>query len=430
MPRPSFAVRRLVYDLDTSLLVRPGVLLLVHVLAALLLPPLEVAVTARSAALRDLAAWIALEPGTAQVLMATVAGSMMTVVSVVYSILLVALSLASIQFSTRILAGFMRDRVSQTVLGLFVGTFAYCLGLIRAIHSDPPVVPTLSVLAGLGLTMVSLASLVMFIHHIVRSIQANVLVNRIATEAEHVISDVFRAGTDPRAEGCPHLPHAITSDRSGYVQMVDTDGLLRHAPGHTLAVLRPMGSFVPAGGQLLASDRPISPELAREIVACIEIGPERTMQDDVEFGFRQIVDIALKALSPAVNDPSTAATCIDHLGRLLIQVARRPAPQTWFSGSSGGALFVCNTSFGDLLDLSVEQIRQYGRADMATGLRLLRILREVLPFVPDAPDRARIARQGAAVIRSAELAFSPEDCEEIRHRYAQLQEALGGAQTT
>jgi uncharacterized membrane protein len=186
-----FLFRQLAYDLNANLLLRPALWLVGCVLLSLGVPAVERSLLRTMPSVRPLLDFLSLEPGTAQTLLSTLAGSMMSVVSVVYSILLVALSLASMQFSTRILAGFVRDRFSQQVLGLFIGTFAYCLGLLRSIRSDPADVPGLAVALAMLLAMLSLGSLVLFIHHMVMGIQANVIVDRIATETERVIATVF-----------------------------------------------------------------------------------------------------------------------------------------------------------------------------------------------------------------------------------------------
>lgn len=194
----SFFYRKWAYDLNANLLVRPALWLFGCVVLSLLVPTLERQWLRASPFASPLLEALFLEPGTAQTVLSTLAGSMMSVVSVVYSILLVALSLASVQFSTRILAGFVRDRFSQQVLGIFVGTFAYCLGVLRSIRSDPPDVPALSVALALLLALLSLASMVLFIHHIVMGIQANVIVDRIASETEGVIRTV-----------CPEKPLSV-----------------------------------------------------------------------------------------------------------------------------------------------------------------------------------------------------------------------------
>lgn len=369
----------------------------------------------------ELSAFLATEPGSAQVLLATIAGAVMTVVAVVYSILLVALSLASMQFSTRILAGMLRDRVAQNTLGLFIGTFVYCVLVLRAVHGDPqPFVPGVAVGGAVLLALSSLAGLVWFIHHIVSAIQANQLVHRIAVETEAVIDDVFRVSQSPEGPSkedpvLPSIPadaSLVPSDRSGYIQLIDVAGLAAIGAAR-VQVLRPMGAFVAAGLPLLAvSPAPTDVQRAAALRA-VDIGAMRTMQADVEFGIRQIVDIALKAISPAVNDPSTAATCIDHLGRLLVRVAQRqPAP------IEHGGVVVPHATQSDLIDLAFEQLRQYGRADMAVALRIMRALGEVASVTKQAAARRRIELHARLIEAAARTHFAPEDCDELARRYA------------
>lgn len=421
MPSLQFRVQQLAYDLASGLFARPAAWIAALAFAALALPPLE------SRVAPGLSAFLATEPASAQVVLGTLAGSMMTVVSVVYSILLVALSLASIQFSTRILASMMRDRVAQNTLGLFVGTFVYCLLVLRAVHGDPqPYVPGVALTGAIALALFSLAGLVWFIHHIVSSIQANHLVDRIASETEAVIDDVFREAllpgevlSDPALPPVPEGAAVVLSNRSGYIQLIDTDSLAKIAErGHAVFLLRPMGSFVAAGTPLFALSPPASPELELADLRALDIGPMRTMQRDVEFGVRQIVDIALKAISPAVNDPSTAVTCIDQLGRLLVRVAgRRPAPVQL------GGVVVPMTTHAALIDLAFDQIRQYGRADMAVALRLVRVLGELAAVTTQPASLARIQAHARMVAAAARAAFPAEDCEELERRL----EGMGGS---
>ncbi len=361
---------------------------------------------------------LATEPATAQVVLSTLAGSMMTVVSVVYSILLVALSLASIQFSTRVLGTMMRDRVSQNTLGLFVGTFVYCLLVLRAVRSDPPSVPGVALTGALILSLGSLSALVYFIHHTVMGIQANHLVDRLARETEVVIDQVFRSPWDDDHPHDPPVPEVVgtvvRARTSGYVQLVDADALASVARGgRRLRLLRGMGSFVAAGVPLFRCSDPVSAAEEAALLAAVDLGPIRTMQQDVEFGIRQIVDVALKAISPAVNDPSTAATCIDHLSRLLIRVAGRAPVRVEY----GGAI-VPGPTHGDLVDLAFEQVRQYARADMAVALRLMRAFGDVADAMRSPSARGRLAAHARLVDEMARAHFVAEECDELGRRRA------------
>lgn len=328
MARLHFHARQQLYNLTSGMFFRP----------TLIITTLSIVAIAATISLghgRGFAWLFPGEPSAAQLVLSTIASSMMTVVSVVYSILLVALSLASMQFSTRVLRHFIRDKVSQQTLGVFVGTFVYCLLLLRVVQSQPtPVVPELGVGIAIVLALVAMAQLVYFIHHISQFIQANHLVDSIANEAETVIDAVFPskgsivAPLPAQWSDRPRSP--VISSGSGYVQLLDEPGLaqIARALDGVIVVHVSVGHFATKGLPIafVHSNKSVDERTRDAIVDCFDLGPIRTMQDDAEWGVRQIVDIALKAISPAVNDPSTAATCIDQLGRLLVHAALRADP--------------------------------------------------------------------------------------------------------
>lgn len=423
MNRLRFRARQIVYDLGSGLFFRP--LLVVVGLAGAALAVTTLAQQGTGAT------WLFPgEPAAAQVVLGTIASSMMTVVSVVYSILLVALSLASMQFSTRILRQLVRDKVSQMTLGIFVGTFLYCLLLLRVVQASPPsFVPALGVGGAIVLALVAMGQLVYFIHHIAHFIQANFLIDQIAQETEVVIDEVFPAVPPPEGlalpDGWAAWPrHPVASESSGYVQIVDLEGIAEVAAAlHGVIVVRTgVGHFATEGIPMLEvhATRAPSSEQLESLREAFDVGPIRTMQDDAEWGVRQIVDIALKAISPAVNDPSTAATCIDHLGRLLVRAARRHAPRPFrAAGADGRARVVLReSSLAALIDLAFTQIRQYGRGDMAVALRVLRALAVVAEVTTEERARARILLH-ARLVRDAALAsFPDEDCQALRDRHA------------
>ncbi len=424
MERYRFLFRQLAYDVGASMLVIPALLTGALGVTALALETVE-----RRLAL-DIPL-LALEPGAAQTTIATLAGSMMTVVSVVYSVLLVALSLASTQFSTRILAGMIRDRVSQGVLGIFLGTFVWQLVALQSIHLDPPWVPPLTVTIALGLAVVSLAALVLFIARVIRNLQANHIVDRIARECEHVVDDVFppRGDDVPCDAERPEPPADATIVRataSGYVQLVSIPSVrVVAAAGLHVQLLRPMGAFVPEGAALwsVAPAAACTPAIEEALRAAVDLGPIRTAQEDAEWGLRQIVDIGLKAISPAVNDPSTGCLCIDHLSRLLLRAGNRAAPPSRFPSGSGEAV-VPGPRYTDLVDLAFEQMRQYGKSDMAICLRLLRAIGDVAEGIEHREGRERLHAHACAVVRAAQAAF-PDDLAEMNRRAARVERALG-----
>jgi uncharacterized membrane protein len=416
-----FRLAQLAWDLRGGLLIRPFAVMGALAALAEILPWAERAGwLAMPAPLLPL---FATEPGSAQVVLATLASSMMTVVSVVYTILVVALTLASMQFSPRILSSFLRHASTQWTLGLVAGTFVYCVLLLRAVRLDPPFVPLGSLGFAVALVLASLGALVWFIHHIANGIQANHLVDRLATETEPVIDQVWSAAPIASASAiAPTSP--VFADRSGYVQLIDTAALRRlAASGQVIAVERGMGRFVAHGAVLARIDPPPGPEVAAAVRAAFDLGPVRTLQEDVEWGFRQIVDIALKAISPAVNDPSTAATCIDQLARLLTRaLGRFPPPAVERHGT--GALAVPHSGRVDLVDLAFEQLRQYSRTDMAVSLRLLRAFAEVGEATVDPAVHDRLRAHARLLETAVRPNFAPMDCDELDRRLAAVA-ALG-----
>jgi uncharacterized membrane protein len=432
--RLRFLLTQIRYDLRKGFLLRPGVITAGLAALAFIVPAAE----ARLPILHRFAAAIAQppEPAAAQMILATIAGSVMTVLSITYSALLMALSMASMQYSPRILAGFIGDRVSQTTLGAFVGTFTYCLILLAGIRSEPPFVPAMGVEVGLVLAITCLAWLLYFIHHIAYGIQANHIVDRIAEETESVIDDVFlwRDEAPPVSRTIPPPPppaeaSEVPAPSAGYVQLVDVDELLRLATegGCTIHVHRAPGEFVVAGASLAAITprEKVTHVLAHDVAAAFDLGPVRTMQQDVEFGVRQIVDVALKAISPAINDPSTANTCIDHLTRLLARIATRPDPRARLADASGTVHLVFRTTtFERVLDLALNQLRQYARGDMAVTLRLVRALAEVARFTHDRERLAALRKQAELVTVGCSAAFLDADREELVSRKDALDQLL------
>jgi uncharacterized membrane protein len=419
-----FRRAQLGWDIRGSLLVRPFAVMVGGIALAEILPALEAAGRLRLPT--ALAALLATEPGSAQVVLATLAGSMITVVSVVYTILVVALTLASMQFSPRILSSFLRHTSTQWTLGLVVGTFAFCVLVLRSLRVDPPFVPLASLALAVMLVLASLSALVWFIHHIANGIQANHLVDRLAAETEPVIDEVWTTTPQPEAPAPNVSGMGIPSNRSGYIQLIDTNGLRRLAGrGLVVVVERGMGRFVSVGAILARVDPPAAapPDVAVVVRDAFDLGPVRTFQEDVEWGFRQIVDIALKAISPAINDPSTAATCIDHLTRLLTRALKRfPPPRVERHGS--GTLVLPHTTAVDLIDLAFEQLRQYSRGDMAVSLRLLRAFAEVGEATAEPAIHDRLKSHARLLETAVRPSFAPMDCDELNRRLAAV-EALG-----
>ncbi len=432
LQRLRFLLEQIAHDLRVGLLLRPGVIIAALAAAAVAFTRLEEQSAAAAAFAADVAPFRG-EPGTAHVVLATIASGMMTVVSIVYSLLIMALSLASIQFSPRILARFVRDDVSQTTLGLFVGTFLYCLIVVPEVRIDPPFVPVLSVSVALLLALVALGYLVYFIHHIARSIQANHIIDDIAAETELVIDAVFPAERDrargqrPQDDVAAETPVLVDvrSVQSGYVQLIDGEGLEATAAARGLSVVvdRSIGDYVAAGARLLRAGPPadLTQDVRDELLGAFDIGPVRTMQEDAEFGVRQIVDIGLKAISPAVNDPSTANTCIDQLGRLLVRVASRPPRAPRFERVS-----LPGATFEGVLDVAFNQLRQYGRSDLSVSIRLLSALGDIASACVERSYLDRVEHH-ARLVAAGCGEHVESDRAPLAEQFAALQRALEAA---
>jgi uncharacterized membrane protein len=430
--RIPLVLRQVAYNLRGGFLVRPLIITLTLGCVGALLSFFEELVPGFSDFVPEVLFPSHSDPQVAQVILGSIATSIMTVVSIVFAILLMTLTLASMQFSPRIIVGFSRDRVTQWTLGIFLGTFAYCMAALPAAHSLPhPFAPVVTVMGAMLLALVCVAWLLFFIHHISRAISVNHIVDRIASETESIIEEMMpwphRPGRpeedDPR-RGCT-WETTLTSQVSGYIRFLDTRRLVAVAkPYHVkVDVLRRVGHFVPAGVPLMKlskGDR-MPPDGIEVLRGAFDFGPTRTLQQDVEFGVLQIVDIALKAISPAVNDPTTAIGSVDQLSRILIRFASRESPESILYDPPG--LFRVHVpwiGFERLLDSAFEQIRWYSRSDVAVSLRLLRALTDIAVTTPDPLFRRILAERGRRIVEGCASALGEEELKPLRARAAAL----------
>jgi uncharacterized membrane protein len=270
-------------------------------------------------------------------MLATIAGSMMTVVGVTYSMTLMTLALASSQYTSRILRNFMSDRVTQVVLGIFAGIFTYCLIVLRTIRGgdEGGFVPSLSVAFSVVLAIGGIGTIFFFIHHIASSIQASSIIASVAQETMVAMDRLFpeKLGQEPMDdEGNPSLLpspkrdwQTIMAGRNGHQQSVDNAALLRLAREHQTLVRmeRGIGEFVVQNTPLasLALENPPDEEIIAALRAAYSIDRFRTVHQDCAFGIRQLVDMALRALSPGINDTTTAVMCLDYLTAILARLA-------------------------------------------------------------------------------------------------------------
>jgi uncharacterized membrane protein len=432
--RLSLVFRHILYSLRGGFLVRPLSVAIALGCIGALLSQMEETYPA-------LNAWVPraffpshADPQVAQIMLGGIAASIMTVVSIVFAILLMTLTLASMQFSPRIIVSFVRDRVTQWTLGIFLGTFSYCMAALPAARSVPyPFSPVATVLGAMILALTCVALLLFFINHISQAISVNCIVDRIANETEIIIDELMPMPNLIHPLTCGGLNEKIVgvdvviSNVSGYIRFIETKRLIQLAKVYRVKVqvLRRVGHFVPAGVPLLIVSKPdrLSPGSDSEFGRAFDIGPSRTLQQDIEFGVLQIVDIALKAISPAVNDPTTAINCVDQLSRILIKFASREQPESVHYDPPGVVRTIVPwIGFDKLLRSAFEQIRCYAKGDIAVSLRLLRALGDISTSIQNQSYHLAIKELGIRIVAGCHGNMGEQEWEELRVRFAKLEE--------
>jgi uncharacterized membrane protein len=420
------------YALRGGFLIRPFVIAVILGIAGAALSSLEEATPQISAWIPNTLFPSHEDPGVAQVILSSIATSIMTVVSIVFAILLMTLTLASTQFSPRILISFVRDRTTQWTLGVFLGTFSYCMAALPAARALPhPFVPVATVTGAMLLALVCVGWLIYFINHISQSISVNHIVDRIARETEGIIDELMPYPRGPfplpnRSEASPAEGGTILNRQSGYIRYVDIKHLIALSQAYRICVYleRRVGQFVPAGVPLVRVSKPerVPADGGLHLNAAFDIGPTRTMQQDVEFGVIQIVDIALRAMSPAVNDPSTAISCVDQLCRIMILwISRVPPASHYYAPPHVLRLFVPWISFDGLLDTAFEQIRHYAAADVAVSLRLMRAFSDIAKATQHADLRTRLLDRGRRVAAGCAGHLPKGELVKLQQRLAALE---------
>ena len=381
----------------------------------------------------------------ARQILTALAAAVITVIGVVFSIILVTLTLASTQFGPRMLRNFIRDRVTQITLGTFVATFVFAILALASIAPGPhgDFVPHLTITILLFLTLVDLGVLVYFIHHISLSIQLPHVIASIARDLSRAIDAESSEDPPPlvqEAEAGPSVAELlrrieesggiVTAASSGYLQFVRHRDLIEIATraGAAMQLVHRPGNFVVAG-QPLARVWPAGavPAVADELGRSHVTGPVRTITQDIAFAVDQLVEIAIRALSPAVNDTFTALTCIDWLTDGLCQVEERWDPVRVHRDNFGYVrVITSHISHRRLVQRAYEKIRQAGTGMPAVMIRQLDGLTRIAILTDEPERRAVLLEQGQMIMRSAEDSVAErQDRTDVRRAYEQLRE-LGG----
>ncbi len=393
-------------SLRSSLWFVPGVLVLVAVALAIGLIEADTWIDQRV-----LDTWPRLfgaGAGGSRGMLVAVASSMITIAGVVFSITLVALSLASSQYTSRVLRNFMKDRTTQTVLGVFVGIFVYCLVVLRTIREGPDLefVPSLAVLGGVLLAFVGIGCFIYFIHHVATSIQASHILARIAAETvgriDHLFpddvgrEDEYRSGPDPSCADPRRHWHAAPAPRTGYIQRVEAESLLAIARNQKTVVRMEhhVGDFIIKGMPLASiltteDSQPPSREAISDVSAAYAINAQRTIDQDAAYGIRQIVDVALKAISPGINDTTTAVMSLDYLTAILVKLCGRGIESPCRFDEGELRVITRGATFASMVELAFEQIRQNAGGNVAVLARLVEAL-HTLEGQTRRPNRRRV----------------------------------------
>jgi uncharacterized membrane protein len=372
----------------------------------------------------------------ARQILTAIAAAVITVVGLVFSITIVALTLASTQFGPRMFRNFIRDRGTQVTLGTFVATFVFAVLALGSISHGArgDFVPHLCITVALGLVLASLGVLIYFIHHMARSIQLPEVIASIARDLALAIEAeaIAGTGTGNGHEAGPSIAElqrrleetgaAIPAPRSGYLQFVAYDTLvgiateadavvrLLHRPGHFVVEGLPLARVWPG-------------EAAEQITRSLErahfTGPNRTLAQDLTFAIDQLVEIAIRALSPAVNDTFTALTCIDWLSDGLCKISSRWNPSVVQRDGRGNVRVIpADVSYSRFVERAFDKIRQTSRGMPAVMIRQLDSLAKVMAYTTAPDQRAVLIEQADMILRSSDESVpEPADRADVRRRH-------------
>ncbi|MCT7958397.1 DUF2254 domain-containing protein [Laspinema palackyanum] len=387
-----------------------------------------------------------LGPNGSRAILSAIAGSMVTVATTAFSITIVALQLASSQFGPRLLRTFMQDTGNQIVLGTFISTFVYSLMVLRTINGveKDEFVPHLAVTIGLGLAIASVGVLIYFIHHSASSIQVDQIIKQVGSDLDVAIDRLFpdRIGRNTSKHLEEESLAAIPADfdrvacpiktiASGYIQTINDKQLMQIATENNLLlrVQQRPGRFVVKGSEIVRvfPEEKVNKKLAVQINEAFVLGSQRTEQQDVEFPIDQLVEIAVRALSPGINDPFTAIRCIDQLSAALCHLAQREIPSPYRYDDHNQLRIIAEPiSFADATDAAFNQIRQYGKSSVAVTMRLLEAISAIAPFTHRIPDRTTLQRHADMIERGSQEGIAEElDYENVKERYLAAVKAIG-----
>ncbi len=368
-------------------------------------------------------------------LLSTTAAAILGVAGVSFSITIASLTLASQQFGPRLIRNFIRNRFIQTVLGVFIATFFYCMLTLQlsSIFAEQTYHPLVSLSTVLLLTLTNLVLLVLFIHHICVSIQVDSVINDVAEEmhfrAELIFSDELEQSEQDSEQSTHALentfnanPSRLNAANDGYITYIHYNRLVQWAEENDahVKVLHRAGDYVLKGSELLLVSTDTEEDIDTDrIHDFVKINQKRTPEQDLEYTIRQLVEIALRALSPGINDPFTAMTCIDRLGSLINLVGHRHMPPGILADSNGvSRLLIDQTTYKSLVEASFNQLRQNSQGHVDVPIRLLETLTKLVVLCETQPHAKELSKQAELIMeRSKTEGLLKHDSDALQERY-------------
>lgn len=421
-------VRKLLSDLADTFWLVPGIMVLAGIIAAIALVWVD-----RSGLIPHWmldGAWLYNGGATgARTLLGAVASSMIGVAGTVFSITIAALSLAAGQMGPRLLRNFTSDRGNQLTLGALLGTFSYALMVLRSVRTpdEGGFVPHIALSFSILLACICVGMLVYFVGHMAGRINVDTVIELVS---EDVRSAIHRLTFDEAQVPPPKIddwPDGVTiSDkRHGYLQHLDDEGLAEWAAGHGVIIrllVRP-GDYIFPGAPMAVVSAPAD-GADKAIRNATALGPRRVGAADLQFSVRQLVEVAVRALSPGINDPHTAISVLDRLGGALCELVPLHMATGAFYRDGQAALIVPAHDYDGIVDAMFHMIRQSAEGNAAVLIRLLEVLTAVASCECDRLRIAALRRHAALVLGDAERSIgTPADLNDVSHRYARFFDA-------
>lgn len=363
---------------------------------------------------------------SARSILSTISGAMIGVAGTVFSVTLVALTLASSQFGPRLIKNFMYIRLNQVVLGSYISTYLYCLIILNTIKDNDNWVfmPSLSILVAIVAAMLNIILLIVFIHQIAVSIQADKVISDILDlileQAETLFPEKIGEGAPERREVAEQESKSkyqqvisLQSNKNGYLQYIDSIGLLDYSTTHDciLELTHRPGFYIVEGLELgkLYTNADIEEGVLPTLLGHFVLGKTRTAQQDLEFSIHQMVEIASRALSPGVNDPYTAIACIDNLTAALVKLAQRKFPSRYRFDKEDNLRIIADVlTFEGTVGVAFNQIRQFSTGNIAVIIRLMEALSAINQFVTMEEQKRVIITHARLVLNTGENCIQEE----------------------